>query len=78
LDPESVDLAHVARGLRAAFGPFVEGAVVARTLLRDEVVRLLACSQLEGENVVDTMVARGFLVQRETREGRVYLAILEP
>jgi hypothetical protein len=62
---EEVDLAELARVLRAACGPSVVGAVVGRTLLRDEVARHLVCSQLEAETLVDTMVGRGFLVRTD-------------
>jgi hypothetical protein len=77
-DPESVDLAVLARWLREAYGSSVEGAVVGRTILRDEVVRRLGCSQLEGEQLVDTMIARGIVVERVTPEGRILLDICQP
>jgi hypothetical protein len=64
-DPESVDLARVARALEATLGFRPVGAIVGRTHLRDAVVREFACSQLEGEQIIDTMVARGFLRQRQ-------------
>ena len=71
LDPETVDLASVAAHLRAHVGPRLEGAVVGRTHLRDEVLRHLGCSQLEAETLVDTMVMRGFLVQETRADGLV-------
>lgn len=77
-DPENVDLAVVAGWLRETYGSSVVGAVVGRTLLRDEVVRRLGCSQLEGEQLVDTMVARGIVVERESPERGVYLDIAPP
>jgi hypothetical protein len=77
-DPESVDLAVVARWLRDVYGSSVEGSVVGRTMLRDEVVRRLGCSQLEGEQLVDTMIARAIVVERETPEGRLLLDICQP
>jgi hypothetical protein len=61
-NPESVDLAQVARFLRDAFGEEVAGAVIGRTALRNEVIRCLECSALEAEQLVDTMVSRGFIV----------------
>jgi hypothetical protein len=76
-DPESVDLAVLARWLREAYGSSVEGSVVGRTMLRDEVVRRLGCSQLEGEQLVDTMIARGFVVERDTPERGVHLDIAQ-
>jgi potassium-dependent mechanosensitive channel len=76
-DPEAVDLANLASMLKEAAGRSVVGAVVGRTRLRDEVVRHLQCSQLEGEQIVDTMVARGFLLQQKTSDGQVYWTIKE-
>lgn len=75
-DPESIDLAVLARHLRTALGSSVPGAVVGRTALRDEVVRRLDCSQLEAELLIDTMVGRAFLVlerDEETREERWFI-----
>lgn len=60
-DPEAIDLASLRAQLEQRCGAFVEGEVVGRTLLRDEVARHLDCSALEAERVVDTMVGRGFL-----------------
>lgn len=62
LDPETVDLAAVARALDAAVpAPQREGVVVGRTALRDATARHLGCSDAMAERLVDTMVARGFL-----------------
>lgn len=69
-DPETIDLAELARSLRNAVGPTVEGIVVGRTLLRDEVIRLLECSLLEAEQLVDTMIGRGIIRQGELSDGR--------
>lgn len=69
-DPETVDLAAVRAVLEERCGPFVEGEVVGRTRLRDEVVRHLACSALDAERVVDTMAGRGFLRKVTTPDGR--------
>lgn len=70
IDMEAVDLADLAHSLAAALGGRVEGAVIGRTQLRDEVLRILGCSQLEGEQVVDTMVGRGFLKAEQLPDGR--------
>lgn len=70
LNPETVDLAAVRAVLEQRCGPFVDGEVVGRTRLRDEVVRHLACSVLDAERVVDTMVGRGFLRKVTTPDGR--------
>jgi hypothetical protein len=64
LDVDDIDLELLAQRLRETFGPSVEGAVVGRTRLRDAVGYLLGCSLLEAETLVDTMVARRFVVAR--------------
>ena len=74
-DPESIDLAALAAHLERAVGIATAGAVVGRTRLRDEVVRHLGCSQLEGERLVDTMVGRGFLLRGAREDGMEYWTI---
>ncbi len=64
-DPESIDLEDIVQALRQAFGARIEGEVVGRTRLRDAVVDKLHCSELEAEQIVDTLIARGFVVRRE-------------
>jgi predicted DNA-binding transcriptional regulator len=71
LSPEVLDLACLADMLRETCGPTVIGAVVGRTRLRDEVVRHLGCSQLEGETLVDTMIGRGFVRREVARDGQI-------
>jgi hypothetical protein len=61
IDLESVDLAQLARRLRETCGPSIEGPLMGRTCFRDAVVKHLGCSELEAEQLVDTMVQRGFL-----------------
>jgi hypothetical protein len=61
-DPEAVDLAQLASRVRANVES-AEGTVMGLTRIRNEVVRLLGCSLLEGEQLVDTMVQRGFIVK---------------
>lgn len=68
--PESVDLAALRGALEETCGAFVEGDVVGRTRLRDEVARRLACSVLDAERIVDTMVGRGFLRRQTAGDGR--------
>ena len=75
LDTENIDLAEVAAHLRTACGPLVEGAMIGRTLLRDAVVARLECSELEGENLIETMIGCGFLVWREESDGLAGWAI---
>ncbi|MBE2249557.1 MAG: hypothetical protein IAE78_08400 [Myxococcus sp.] len=62
IDPEQVDLGQ----LKATLGRLVpatarEGFVVGRTNLRDCAARELKCSLAMAEQLIDTMVARGFL-----------------
>jgi hypothetical protein len=61
-DVEQVDLAALATELRRTFqGSAVAGYVRGRTALRDAVVAQLACSEVEAEQLVETMIGRGFL-----------------
>lgn len=76
--PEEIDLAAIAVLLRQKCGPSVEGPVMGRTRLRDEVVRHLGCSQLQGEAVIDTMIGRGFLVRTERPGGSIDWVIARP
>lgn len=71
LEPEQVDLAELVVALSCALGATVLGAVIGRTRLRDEVVRQLGCSQVEGEDLVDTMIERGLIARREHTGGVV-------
>lgn len=75
-DPEAVDLRVLAQKLASDLGSVVTGAVVGRTRLRDAVVRDLACSLLEAEQVVDTMVGRGFLRMEEPASGLIWWRIV--
>jgi hypothetical protein len=77
-DPESIDLAVLARHLRTVLGSSVPGAVVGRTVLRDEVLRRLDCSQLEAELLIDTMVGRAFLVLEHDAETGEERWLIEP
>ncbi|HEX4337264.1 MAG TPA: hypothetical protein VH062_15215 [Polyangiaceae bacterium] len=70
-DPELVDLAQVTERLQTLCGTVVEGAIVGRTRLRDAAVDELGCSELEGEALIDTMIARGFVVRRSDISGAV-------
>ena len=60
--PEETDLAQLATELMSIFaGKPPRGYLPGRTVLRDEVASRLTCSQLEAEQIVDTMKSRGFL-----------------
>ncbi len=62
MELERIDLAAVAAMLeRHVEGHAPEGFVRGRTVLRDAVMAHFTCSALEVEELVDTMVGRGFL-----------------
>jgi hypothetical protein len=61
-DPEAIDLAQITVELARLFANNPpRGYLLGKTAVRDEIVRLLDCSQLEAEELVDTMVYTGFL-----------------
>lgn len=63
LDVESVDLAELVSRLARLVEPDARiGLLIGRTAFRDAVVEILVCSSLEAEQVVDTLVARNYLV----------------
>lgn len=58
-----VDLGWLARDLARVFAETPpEGFVVGRTAIRDAVAQKLSCSQLEAEQLVDSLVVRGKLL----------------
>lgn len=71
LDPESVDLLELVRCLKSRVGASVEGLVVGRTRLRDEIASHLGCSALEAELLLDTLVGRGFVREYHAPDGPV-------
>ena len=61
-DVAETDLARVAAELKRTFGDRPPlGYVVGKTMFRDAVMNELGCSALQAEQVVDTMISRGFL-----------------
>jgi hypothetical protein len=59
---ENVDLAELTASLRSRFaGAAPTGYLNGRTVLRDAVSSELECSDLEAEDIVDTLIARGFI-----------------
>jgi hypothetical protein len=61
-DIESIDLAALAAELAGAFGGAApEGYLRGRTALRDAVAAHLGCSDLMAEDLVETMISRGWL-----------------
>ncbi len=60
--PESVDLATLSNDLKRRFAALPpRGYVLGRSELRDAVVEILACSQLQAEELVDTMISLGYV-----------------
>jgi hypothetical protein len=67
LDVEAIDLARLSQRLEDLVPPGARRGVLAgRTAFRDATVELLDCSALEAETLVDTLVARRFLVLQES------------
>jgi hypothetical protein len=65
---EDVDLAELARGLRDDLGHAPAGYLPGRTELRDRTVQRLGCSELQAEQIVDTMIARRFVSYDDSEE----------
>lgn len=70
LDVEQVDLAWLASTLQESLGAAIAGPLDGRTAMRDAAAEELGCSLLEAENVVDTLIARGFARLERDEEGR--------
>lgn len=61
-DIESIDLAALAASLAETFaGQAPEGYLRGRTALRDAVAACAGCSEAMAEDLVETMIGRGFL-----------------
>lgn len=70
VDVEEVDLAKLANVVRhRCEGPLFD-TVVGKSIVRDIVAGYLGCSLLVAEQLVDTMVARGFARLEVDDEGR--------
>src|SRR5262245_13239256 len=62
LDLQRIDLANLARDLELRLGAQIEQEYLdGRTLIRDAVARMLGCSALEAEALVDTLESREYL-----------------
>jgi hypothetical protein len=62
LHPEEVDLAELAQSLLADISrDGMVGYLEGRTVLRNYVIEALHSSELEAEELIDTMVSRGYL-----------------
>lgn len=70
LDVEAIDLSAVAGTLRMRLSEAIPDALEGRTLMRDVVAEHLGASLLEAEEIVDTLVARGFVRLSRDVEGR--------
>jgi len=70
LDVEAIDLDKLIGVVREKADAPVTGAIVGRSVLRDIVADHLGCSMLEAEELVDTMVSRGFARLERDDEGR--------
>ncbi len=70
LDVEAVDLEQLVDVVHGTTEAPLSGAIVGRSLLRDIVAAHLECSMLEAEELVDTMVSRGFARLERDDEGR--------
>jgi len=69
-DPESIDLLALCHQLQRN-DPTVarlEGYLEGKTLLRDRLLSLLDCSELQAERLVDTLETRGFLRFHRSQE----------
>lgn len=70
LDPEQIDLLELTRrlidelGSRSLPGSYLVG----KTAIRDLLLAYCGCSELEAEQLVDTLVARDFLRFRTSPE----------
>lgn len=71
LNPETIDLAELVDDLRHAVRLPLAGSLEGRTQLRDAAAALLECSQLEAEQLIDTLIARGFLRREQLDDGMI-------
>ena len=71
LDVEQIDLAELTDVLRP-HEVELEDDLAGRSRMRDVVAAHLGCSLLEAENLVDTLVLRGFAQLEQDPEGRTF------
>ena len=63
MNPEQLDLAALTERLaKQSPSSAIGGYLVGKTWFRNAVLADLGCSELEAERIVDTLIARGFLV----------------
>jgi hypothetical protein len=76
---EELDLRALLEYLAGVFsGAPPEGAIAGRTAFRDALAAKLACSQLEAEELVDSLVLRGYLRLTSSAEGGEFWTIAGP
>lgn len=70
--PEEIDLFALTGKLRERFGDIgPAGYIPGKTELRAAIVFILQCSELEGEQLVDTLETRGMIHYRGDKRGRI-------
>jgi hypothetical protein len=69
-DVEDVDLEKLAEVVRQRSEGALVGAITGRSIARDIVALHLGCSLLEAEQLVDTMISRGFARLERAEDGR--------
>jgi hypothetical protein len=77
LDVEQVDLVEL-RDMLRGHEPELAGNLEGRSLMRDIVADQLGCSMVEAENLVDTLVARGYAQLAHDPEGREGWKLVTP
>ena len=72
VDPEQIDLNHLRRQLRERFrGGGPAGYIRGKGALRAAVVAILSCSELEAEQLVDTLETRGLIRYQGDRRNEI-------
>ena len=62
LSVEQIDLVALADALRGQLGPAIVASYLrGKTVLRDTIVQLYGCSDLEAEDLVETLELQGFV-----------------
>jgi len=70
LDVEAIDLEQLAEVVRERSEGALVGPISGRSTMRDIVVMHLDCSLLEAEQLVDTMISRGYAELVREADGR--------
>ena len=75
LDVEEVDLEELAETVRRRSEGALVGSISGRSTMRDIVAMHLGCSLLEAEQLVDTMISRGYAELVRDEDGRQFWRI---